>query len=89
MNRCEQIKAYHQREERYQGLLLEYDGSSVLKDEIYEFIEDVTLEIGLIPKLYQNSHDSIYIEFHDEYDRKGGVFFTTLLGKLGIDKCEA
>lgn len=89
MSRCDDIKAFHQREERYQGLQLEYNGSSILKDEIYEAIDNVTLETGMIPKLYQNSEASIYIEFHDEYDRDGGNYFTNVLGKLGIAHCEA
>ena len=88
MNR-EQIKAYHQHEEFYQGLQLEYNGASNLKCEIYDVIDDVTLETGMIPKLYEYGGELIYIEFHDEYDRNGGEFFTTVLGKLGIDQCEA
>ncbi len=89
MNRCDEIKAYHQREERYQGLQLEFDGSNNLKNEIYGVIDDVTLETGMIPKLYEYGAAVIYIEFHDEYDRNGGEYFVNVLGKLGIDQCEA
>lgn len=89
MERCQQIKAFHQREERYQGLELVYDGSNSLKDQITDLIDDVTLETGMTPKLCEYSRGSIYIEFHDDYDRDGGNYFTRLLGKLGIAQCEA
>lgn len=89
MSQYDEIKAYHQYEERYQGLQLEYNGSSNLKSEIYDVIDDVTLETGMIPKLYEYGTELIYIEFHDEYDRHGGEFFTTVLGKLGIEHSKA
>ncbi|WP_345975904.1 hypothetical protein [Sulfurimonas sp. HSL3-7] len=84
MNRYGRIRAFHQREECCEGLQLEYDGSSALKEEIFEVIDDVTLEMGMIPKLYQNSDDSISIAFHDEYDREERHYFTNVLRKLGI-----
>lgn len=89
MDRGEQIKAFHQSEERYRGLQLEYDGSAALKEAIFEVIDDVTLETGMIPKLYTNSSDSISIEFYDKHDRDGGRYFVNVLGKLGISCCEA
>jgi len=93
MNRCQEIKAFHQREERYQGLELEYLKSQVLKNEILDAFHSLSKETGLTPDIYENSFknhaDSIYIEFHDEYDRDGGEFFSSLLHKLGIDQCEA
>lgn len=89
MNRCSRIRVFHQREERCRGLQLEYDGSTTLKEEIFEVIDDVTLETGMIPKLCQNSDDLISIAFHDEYDREERNYFTNVLRKLGIGHCEA
>jgi hypothetical protein len=89
MDRCEQIKAFHQSAEFYQGLELAYDGSSGLKDEIMDIIDDVTLEMGMIPKLNENTAESIYIEFKDAYARNGGNYFNNVLEKLGITYCEA
>ena len=61
-------------------------------EEIKAF-EKVSRETGLSSHLYENSSkenaNSIYIEFHDEYDRDGGAFFSSMLYKLGIDQCEA
>lgn len=83
------IKAYHQREERYQGLLLEYGGSTELKSRILEAIGSISIVTGLSPMMSQNDDAAIYIEFHDEYDRDGGMFFTDVLAKLGIADCES
>lgn len=88
MNRCGRIKAFHQREECCKGLQLEYDGSSTLKEQIFDVIDDVTLEMGMIPKLYQNSDDSISIAFHNAYDREESNYFTNVLTKLGIAHSE-
>lgn len=92
-NRCAQIKAFHQREERYQGLELSYEGYPEIQDEILKVYESVKKETGLNPTVYNNNitnnTESIYIEFHDEYEREGGEFFMSILSKLGIDKCEA
>lgn len=82
------IKAYHQREERYQGLELEYDGSAASKQMILDAVETVSQKQGIAPMLNQFSDASIYLEFHDEYDREGGTYFTELLCLLGIGQCE-
>ena len=91
VDRCEQIKAFHQREERYQGLQLEYEHSMGLKEEILGAFETVKLETGLQPQSYEdvslNRRKLFCIEFHDEYDREGGRFFSSMLHHLGIDKC--
>jgi len=82
------IRAYHQREERYQGLQLEYDGSAASKKTILDTIETVSKDHGIAPTLEQFSDASIYLEFHDEYDREGGEYFSDLLCRLGIEHCE-
>jgi len=82
------IRAYHRREERYQGLQLDFDGSSDQKSRILHTIETVSLRHGLSPTLDHFSDASIYIEFHDDYDRNGGAFFTELLDRLGVAGCE-
>lgn len=83
------IKAYHQREERYQGLLLEYGGSTELKSRILDAIFSISSITGLSPMMNQNDDAAIYIEFHDEYDRDGGMFFSDVLARLGIADCES
>ena len=83
------IKAYHQREERYHGLQLDYNGSASLKFEILDAVAQLTGQTGLTPILNEYSDRSIYIEFHDEYDRAGGNFFNDLLQRLGIKQCES
>lgn len=92
MESHQHIRAFHQREERYQGLELNYQGHPELQNEILNVFESVKEETGLNPTIYNNNitndKDSIYIEFHDDYDRDGGHFFTAVLSKLGIDRCE-
>jgi len=88
-NTAATIRAYHQREERYQGLQLDFDGTAALKSRILETIASVSKQRGLAPILNHYGDASIYIEFHDDYDRDGGEFFTELLERLGIDRCES
>jgi hypothetical protein len=88
MSEAAPIKAYHQREERYQGLQLDFDGSARLKSKILDAVESVSKERGVTPLLNHFSDASIYIEFHDDYDRDGGEFFSDLLQRLGIGACE-
>ncbi len=82
------IKAFHQREERYQGLQLEFDGSAASKQAILSAVETISKRRGISPMLNYFSDASIYLEFHDEYDREGGTFFSELLCFLGIEQCE-
>ncbi|MHC3995403.1 hypothetical protein ACXWTF_11295 [Thiomicrolovo sp. ZZH C-3] len=83
------MRAFHQREERYQGLQIEFDGSDAVKSRILDMIASVSKQRGISPSLNHFSDASIYLEFHDEYDRDGGEFFADLLGRLGIAKCES
>lgn len=82
------IKAFHQREERYQGLQLEFDGSEALKKSILDAVDVVSRQQGIAPAVNDFSPVSIYLEFHDEYDRDGGTYFSALLSRLGISHCE-
>lgn len=82
------IRAYHQREERYQGLQLEFDGSEQMKETILNSVESVSKQQGIAPMVNYFNEASIYLEFHDEYDREGGIYFSELLCQLGIDHCE-
>ncbi len=86
------IKAYHQCEERYQGLKLEYVGEPELRGDVIKAYKSVSSSTGLTPVIYENhsitESESMYIEFHDDLDREGGVFFTNMLKELGIQDCE-
>ena len=59
------------------------------KTMILDAIADVERQKRITPLLNEFGDTSIYIEFHDEYDRDGGEFFTELLTRLGIHTCEA
>ncbi len=94
MNRCSEIKAHIRMEERYEGLSLIFGDNKLLKGEILQAVDDVKKETGQTPFIFDKvSNDrpdiqSIYIEFHDDVHREGGDFFTKVLKKLNIDKCE-
>jgi hypothetical protein len=87
------IKAYHQSEERYQGLKLEYVGKPELRKDVIKAYKNVSNQSGLTPVVYENHSMSeseyIYIEFHDDINRESGAFFTDMLNELGIKNCEA
>jgi len=86
------IKAYHQCEERYQGLKLEYVGKPELRGDVIKAYKSVSSTTGLTPVIYENrtvtESESMYIEFHDDLNREGGLFFTNMLDELGINECE-
>lgn len=93
MSRCEDIKAYFRREERYEGLQLVYGEKSEYKQIILDAIEAIKKETGLEPQIFENpskdhpEKEALYLEFNDSYDREGDEFFEKILEKLGIDKC--
>jgi len=93
MSRCNDIKAYFRREERYEGLQLVYGEKRENKEIILQAIEEVKKETKLDPTIFENpskdhpEKEALYIEFNDSYDREGDNFFEKLLAKLGIDKC--
>lgn len=94
MSRCNEIKAHIRMEERYEGLSLIFGDNQDLKNDILKAIDEVKAETGQTPFIFDKiSNDrqdiqAIYLEFHDDIHREGGEFFTKILQKLDIDKCE-
>ncbi|HHD83511.1 MAG TPA: hypothetical protein ENK93_01420 [Campylobacteraceae bacterium] len=82
------IKAFHQSEERYQGLELNYGGHPEDRKKIFSLCEEAVSDTGLKPLIYENQNESVYIEFHDEYHREGAAFFSIILDALDIHSCE-
>lgn len=82
-------------EERYEGLSLIFGDNKILKGEILQAIEDVKKETDRTPFIFDKiSNDRpelqcVYVEFHDDIHREAGDFFTRVLKKLKIDKCES
>ena len=88
-NTC--IKAYHEMEERYARLVLEYssnDQRNMICDTVGKLIEEhgIAPAVTIVPK--KDFGGDYCIEFHDDYDKESGVFFDTLIKKLDIDHCE-
>ena len=85
------IKAYHEMEERYARLVLEYHSNEQRK-AICDTVSSVIDEFGVAPALTvtpgKNLGGEYSIEFHDDYDRVSGNFFESLIKRLGIDHCE-
>ncbi|MDQ1326604.1 MAG: hypothetical protein QG564_1729 [Campylobacterota bacterium] len=94
MDRCKEIKARLRMEERYEGLSLVFGDNQSLKKEILQVIDDVKKETGQAPLIFDKistEHpeiQAICLEFHDDIHREGGDFFTKVLQKLKIDKCD-
>jgi len=91
---CKRITAHMRMEERYETLSLIFENDEALTEEVIVAIDEVKLETGMTPFIFEKiSKDradlhGIAIEFHDDIHRVGGGFFTKLLKKLKIDKCE-
>ncbi len=85
------IKAYHEMEERYSKLILEYH-SLEQKEQIFEAANDMIKKYKIYPtKIITPKGDftgDFCLEFHDDYDKKSGAFFEELIQKLGVDHCE-
>jgi hypothetical protein len=85
------IKAYHEMEERYARLILEYydnDQRRKICDTVGAMIEEqgIAPAVTVTPK--KNLSGEYCIEFHDDYDKESGQFFEDLIKKLDIDHCE-
>ena len=93
-NRCGEIEAHVRMEERYEGLSLIFGDHPELKEEILTVVDEVKKETGLTPFIFDKvSNDrpdiqAIYLEFQEDIHRNAGDFFTLVLQKLHIDKCE-
>lgn len=85
------IRAYHEMEERYARLVLEYQNLEQRKqicDALAETIGKLNVEpqTTITPK--SGGKGEYNIEFHDDYDKQSGDFFEYLLGVINIKACE-
>jgi len=85
------IKAYHEMEERYARLELDYfddNQKNLISDSINAMTKkyEITPEVTIEPK--GEGRGEYIIEFHDDYDKKSGDFFEELIKNLNIDHCE-
>ncbi len=85
------IKAYHEMEERYARLVLQYYNNEQ-RNLICDTVGEVINQFGIAPALTvtpgKNLGGEYSIELHDDYDRESQKFFELLIKKLGVDKCE-
>jgi len=85
------LKAFHEMEERYTRLVIEYH-SNAQRKQVCDTVGDVIEEFGVAPALTvtpgKNLGGEYSIEFHDDYRRDSQLFFDSLIAKLGIDHCE-
>ncbi len=85
------IKAYHEMEERYSKLILEYH-TLEQKELIFNTANDLIKKYAIYPtKIIIPKGDfsgDFCLEFHDDYDKASGAFFEELIKTLGIDHCE-
>ncbi len=92
MSKTPDIKAYHEEEERYSRLVLEYFSTKERKqicDKIAEAIEKFDMVPYTIVTPKDSKSGEYCLEFHDDYDRKSGDFFEYILKSLNIKECEA
>ncbi len=85
------IKAYHEMEERYARLILEYYSNAQRKqvcDTVAEAIEELDIAPSLSVTPGKDQGGEYSIEFHDDYDKESHIFFESLIKKLGIGRCE-
>jgi len=81
-------------EERYGGLSLIFGSDYECKMKILTVLDEVKEETQQTPfvcdKILKDRPEcqSIYLEFHDDTHREAGAFFTKILQKLEIEKCE-
>ena len=85
------IKAYHEMEERYARLEIEYY-TLEQKELIFNTTNDLIKKYKIYPtKIITPKGDfagEFCIEFHDDYNRESESFFEELLERLGIENCE-
>lgn len=95
MSKCKDIEAHVRMEERYEGLSLIFGDCPELKKDILKAVDETKKETGQAPFIFDKiSNDrpdiqSIYLEFHDDVHREAGDFFSRVLKKLKIEKCES
>jgi len=85
------IKAYHEEEERYSRLILEYHNTKQRK-KICKKVSNMIEKYHIVPFTTVTPKDGkngeYSLEFHDDYDRKSGDFFEDLIHSLGVEHCE-
>ena len=85
------IKAYHEMEERYARLVLEYHNNeqrNLICDTVGMVIEEQGIAPSVIVTPGKELGGEYAVEFHDDYDKQGGIFFDELMKKLDIVHCE-
>jgi len=86
------IKAFHEMEERYSRLELEYHDLQQ-KEQIFNIANKLIKKYGIYPTKIitpKGDFEGVFcLEFHDDYDRKSEAFFEEMIKELGIDHCEA
>ncbi len=85
------IKAYHEEEERYSRLVLEYH-STKQRQEICDAVAKAIEKFDMVPYTIITPKDDksgeYLLEFHDDYDRRSGDFFEEILKLLKVDRCD-
>ncbi len=85
------IKAYHEMEERYARLVIEYF-TLEQKEAIFHTTNELIKDFKVYPSQTMSPKGEFQgefcIEFSDDYDKVSGEFFESMIKKLEIDKCE-
>ncbi len=85
------IKVYHEMEERYARLVIEYFTLDQ-KESIFNATNELIKEFSIYPSQTIQPKGEFQgeftLEFNDDYDKNAGEFFDALIKKLNISKCE-
>jgi hypothetical protein len=85
------IKAYHEMEERYARLIIEYFNLEQ-KEAIFHATNDLIKELKVYPSQTMQPkgefEGEFTLEFNDDYDKVAGDFFEAIIKKLAINQCE-
>ncbi len=85
------IRAYHEMEERYARLEIEYF-TLEQKEEIFTATNQLIEEFHLFPSQTITPEGKFQgrfcLEFNDDYDKESGKFFEAMIKKLNIGRCE-
>jgi len=85
------IKAYHEMEERYARLEIEYFNLEQ-KEQIFHATNELIKEYKVYPSQTMTPNGEFQgkfcLEFADDYDRVSSDFFEAMIKMLNIGKCE-
>jgi hypothetical protein len=85
------IKAYHDMEERYSRLVMEYF-TLEQKEEIFNTVNEMMKKFDIFPNQTMlpsgDFQGQFCLELHDDYNKEGGDLYEAILKKLNIDHCE-